>query len=94
MEEVHTCCAEIHVIRVCLLSQSASEKVKKKAHKPLRTYRISQTFRMFSLCDLRFVLRSLDVLRAQRIMGFFIFNTHKSTVSKSDHKYEFCTILF
>ena len=40
---------------------------------------------MFSLCDLRFVLcsRDLDVLRAQRIMGFFILITHKSTRSKS-----------
>ena len=28
-----------------------------------------QTFHMFSLRDLRFVLWSLDVLRAQRIMG-------------------------
>ena len=30
MEEVHTCCAEIHVIRVYLLSQSASEKQSRK----------------------------------------------------------------
>ena len=36
---------------------------------------------MFSLRDLRFVLcsRDLDVLRAQRIMGFVI--THKTTDS-------------
>ena len=41
------------------------------------------TFHMFSLCDLRFVLcsRDLDVLRAQRIIGFFILITHKSTRS-------------
>ena len=34
---------------------------------------------MFSLRDLRFVLCSLDldVLRLQRIMGFFIIVTHK-----------------
>ena len=38
---------------------------------------------MFSLRDLRFVLCSLDlnVLRAQRIIGFFILITHKSTRS-------------
>ena len=40
---------------------------------------------MFSLRDLRFVLcsRDLDVLRAQRIIGFFISITHKSTRSES-----------
>ena len=40
---------------------------------------------MFSLRDLRFVLcsRDLDVLRAQRIMGFFMLITHKSTRSPS-----------
>ena len=40
---------------------------------------------MFSLRDLRFVFCSLDldVLRAQRIMGFFIVITHKSTRSES-----------
>ena len=39
---------------------------------------------MFSLHDLRFVLCSLDldVLRAQRIIGFFILITHKSTRSE------------
>ena len=39
---------------------------------------------MFSLRDLHFVLcsRDLDVLRAQRIMGFFILITHKSTSSE------------
>ena len=44
-----------------------------------------QTFRMFSLRDLRFVLcsRDLDVLRAQRIMGFFDLITHKSTRSEN-----------
>ena len=38
---------------------------------------------MFSLRDLRFVFcsRDLDVLRAQRIIGFFILITHKSTMS-------------
>ena len=41
---------------------------------------------MFSLRDLRFVLcsRDLDVLGAQRIMGFFILITHKNEVRKSD----------
>ena len=40
---------------------------------------------MFSLRDLRFVLcsRDLDVLRAQRIMGFFILITHKSPPSEN-----------
>ena len=41
---------------------------------------------MFTLCDLRFVLFSLDldVLRAQRITGFFkILITHKSKRSKN-----------
>ena len=41
---------------------------------------------MFSLRDLRFVLcsRDLDVLRAQRIIGFFkILITHKSTGSEN-----------
>ena len=44
-----------------------------------------QTFRMFSLRDLRFVLcsRDLDVLRAQRIMGCFILITHKSPRSEN-----------
>ena len=39
---------------------------------------------MFSLRDLRFVLcsRDLDMLRAQRIIGFFILITHKSTRSE------------
>ena len=39
---------------------------------------------MFSLRDLHFALCSfeLDVLRAQRIIGFFIFITHKSTRSE------------
>ena len=38
---------------------------------------------MFSLCDLRSVLcsRDLDVLRAQRLIGFLILITHKSTRS-------------
>ena len=41
---------------------------------------------MFSLRDLRFVLwsRDLDVLRAQRIMGFLILITHKSTRAEKD----------
>ena len=40
---------------------------------------------MFSLLDLCFVLCSLDldVLRAQRIMGFYILITHKSTRSEN-----------
>ena len=40
---------------------------------------------MFLLCDLRFVLCSLDldVLRAQRIIAFFILITHKSTRSEN-----------
>ena len=40
---------------------------------------------MFSLRDLRFVRcsRDLDVLRAQRIIGFFILITHKSTRSEN-----------
>ena len=40
---------------------------------------------MFSLRDLRFVLcsRDLDVLPAQRIIGFFIFITHNSTRSEN-----------
>ena len=39
---------------------------------------------MLSLRDLRFVLcsRDLDVLRAQRIIGFFILITHKPTGSE------------
>ena len=39
---------------------------------------------MFSLLDLRFLLcsRDLDVLRAQRIIGFFLI-THKSTRSEN-----------
>ena len=44
-----------------------------------------QTFHMFSLSDLRFVLCSLDldVPCAQRIMGFFISITHKSLRSEN-----------
>ena len=44
-----------------------------------------QTFRMFSLRDLRFVLcsRDLNVVRAQRIMGFLSYFTHKSTRSEN-----------
>ena len=47
-------------------------------------HRIKQTFHMFSLCDLRFVLcsRGLDVLRAQRIIGFILI-THKSPRSNN-----------
>ena len=39
---------------------------------------------MFSLRDLHFVLcsRDLDVLRTQRIIGFLILITHKSTKSE------------
>ena len=46
-------------------------------------YRINN--HMFSLRDLRFVLfsRDLDVLRAQRIIGFFMLITHNSTRSKN-----------
>ena len=38
---------------------------------------------MFSLCDLRFLLcsRDLDVLCAQRFIGFFVLITHKPTRS-------------
>ena len=40
---------------------------------------------MFSLQDLRFVLfsRDLDVLHAQRILGFLFLITHKSTRSET-----------
>ena len=43
---------------------------------------------MFSLRDLCFMLCSLDldVLRAQRIIGFLFWITHKSKVRKSNHK--------
>ena len=46
------------------------------------------TFHVFMLCDLCFVLCSLDlsVLGAQRIMGFFILITHKSLRSKKPIK--------
>ena len=47
-----------------------------------------QTFRMFSLRDLRFALcsRDLDVLRAQRIMGFFYLNYPQiEEAEKSNH---------
>ena len=48
-----------------------------------------ETFHMFLLHDLRFVLcsRDLDVQRAQRIIGFFSLITHKSKRSEkwSDH---------
>ena len=43
---------------------------------------------MFSLCDLRFVLWSLflDVLRAQRIIGFFYLNFPQiNEIGKSNH---------
>ena len=53
---------------------------------------------MFSLCDLRFVLcsRDLDVLRAQRNMGFLkILITHKSTRSEiQSHGNKSCRIEF
>ena len=41
--------------------------------------------RMFSLRDLHFVLCSLDIdaRRAQRIIGFFLLITHKSTRSEN-----------
>ena len=72
----------------------------KQTHRPLHTSWISQTnvviiqlcyfdcrqtFHMFSLSDLRFVLWSLDldVPCAQRIMGFFISITHKSLRSEN-----------
>ena len=47
-------------------------------------YRINKPFHVFSLLYLRFVFcsRDLDVLRAQRIMGFFILITHKSMRSE------------
>ena len=42
-------------------------------------------FRILSLRDLRFVIcsRDLDVLRAQRITGFFILITHRSAWSEN-----------
>ena len=42
----------------------------------LFSQRNKQIFRMFSLCDVHFMLCSLDlnVLRAERIMGFFYLN--------------------
>ena len=50
-----------------------------------------QTFLMFSLLDLCFFLCSLDldVLHAQRIMGFFILITHKSTRSENPIRWFF-----
>ena len=44
-----------------------------------------QTFHMFLLLDLHFLLCSseLDVLRAQRIIGFIILITHKSVRSEN-----------
>ena len=46
----------------------------------------SQTFRMFSLRDLRFALcsRDLDVLRAQRIIGFYSNYPQINEVETSD----------
>ena len=46
---------------------------------------------MFSLPGLRFVFcsRDLNVLRAQRIIGFFILITHKSTGSENHGIYSF-----
>ena len=42
---------------------------------------------MFSLCDLRFVFcsRDLDVLHAQRIIGFYLNYPQINEVEKSDH---------
>ena len=79
------------MIGVYLLSQSAPEKaVKKKAHKPLRTSRISQMYLpcfiiIQSYFDYRInklfaysrrmicvLCSDLDVLYAQRIIGFFL----------------------
>ena len=47
---------------------------------------------MFSLLDLRFVLcsRDLDVLRAQRIIGFFIVITHNSRRSENPIAWNSC----
>ena len=47
---------------------------------------------MFSLRDLRFVLcsRDLDVLRAQRIIGFFIFYPQINDVRKGHLFLELC----
>ena len=62
---------ESHVIRVYMLSQSASEK-QNQEEKDTCAPQISQNLR-FMLCS-----RDLDVVHAQRIMGFFILITHKS----------------
>ena len=87
--EKHTTWSEFACPPISIQKHNQDEK----AHKPLRTsamlksqlfcLRNKLTFHMFSLCDLRFVLcsRDLDVLRAQRIIGFFILITHKSTRS-------------
>ena len=51
-------------------------------------YRIRETFHMFSLLDLRFMLcsRDLDVACAQKIMDFISLITHKSTrLENPDH---------
>ena len=44
---------------------------------------------MFSLRDLRFLLcsRDLDVLRTQRIIGFFVLITHNATRSENPITY-------
>ena len=46
---------------------------------------------MFSLRDLRFVLRSrdLDILRAQRIVGFYLNYPQINEVRKCDHMEHF-----
>ena len=78
---------------------------RKKAHKPLRTSWISQKMCLPCLiiihtarsrCDLRFVLcsRDLDVLRAQRIIGFFILITHKSARSENPITWLGCGLPF
>ena len=48
---------------------------------------------MFSLRDLHFLLcsRDLDVLRTQRIIGFLILITHKSTRSDKANHVVTCT---
>ena len=50
---------------------------------------------MFSLLDLHFGLWSLylHVLRTQRVLGFFIVITHKSTRSENRHNYNFFEIM-
>ena len=102
-----------HVTEVCLPSQSTAKmhNHQEKKSTPREFFKIVssmfdnhiilpfQTFHMFLLRDLCFMHCSLDfdVLRAQRIMGFFILITHKSTKSENliTWKYRyFCFFMF